>query len=121
MGFIGELVESALGKQIKDVAACRLLVDVDRLLKRGKPVSVLWVMDTVADPIFQFWRLADKKILILGTNVVFTGISNMKKSFPLWNDLKDFEGGKFGDIYLLTYDPGLNVGVKPSQRGMYFK
>lgn len=83
----------------------------------NKHVKVLWIRAS-KDPVNLFWRAVKYGCFTDVAYVIFTDID---KSQPAWRDLKEYEGCMFGSIYLLVYDAETNVGVKPSQRGLFNK
>lgn len=113
---IQALVTNALDKSIRDLVTVVNEEDVDKILNGDdSDISVVWISSYVEDPVFVFWQLAQANKLSEKAHIIFTNIDSGK---PYWSDLEVYDGGKFGSMYLLTYDANTNVGVKPSQRGI---
>jgi len=118
VNLVLELVNVALGKKrskLKKVTDKNH--DVFLIEHKGKPIEILWVRNC-ADPVFTFWSMLKHDMLTPNANVIFTDVNT---TAPSWRDLEAYEGCMFGSIYVLTFDAGTNVGIKPSQRGLFNK
>jgi hypothetical protein len=113
--LVVSLVESALGLSRNMIHAVESDTEIDKLIGCKAKPHVLWIRNR-EDQIYQFWRLRKEGALADGCWVIFTGINETN---PLYRDLDDYVGGKFGSIYVFRYEALTRVGVKPSQRGMY--
>jgi hypothetical protein len=112
------LVEIALGIDVSVIRTAESDTEINNLVRvdENRKPKVIWLRNR-EDAIYQFWLLRDKGVLADKSWIIFTGIEDS----PLWRDLSEYEGGKFGSMYVLHYDSSTNVGVKPSQRGIYMR
>lgn len=69
------------------------------------------------DVLFSFWKKVKDKTLPDKCVVVFI---NCHKD-QLWEDLSVYPGVRIGTGYVLLFDTITNPGVKPSQRGLFFR
>lgn len=114
--LVVSLVELALGLKRTDVYAAETDTEINHLLSVKTKPKVIWFRGR-EDALYQFWLLRDKEALADNCWIIFTGIAET----PLWRDLEEYVGGRMGSVYVLHYDSGTNVGVKPSQRGLYMR
>jgi len=111
----------ALDKKVEDIVWLHEEGDVGHCIdgvhgwtERGE-IEVAWIGPDTLDPVQCFWRLVKAGKFARKAYVLFTEIDG---TLPCWADLSDYEGGKFGSIYLLAFDADTIVGVKPSQKGV---
>lgn len=117
LNLLEGLVESCLGKSVDDMIIVASDEEFEELLEsKAQDIQVVWIGSEVSDPVFCLWKLAKENMLARKAHFIYT---NIDVASPHWADLKDFEGGMFGSLYLVTYDAATNPGVKPSQRGIF--
>ena len=112
------LVEIALGMDVSVIRTAESDTEINNLVRvdENRKPKVIWLRNR-EDAIYQFWLLRDKGVLADKSWIIFTGIEDS----PLWRDLSEYEGGRIGSMYVLHYDSSTNVGVKPSQKGLYMR
>ena len=112
------LVESALGLSRKMIYTAETDTEFNRLIELKSKPKVIWIRRRVErDQLYQFWMLKKLGALPEECWVIFTGIDET----PLWVDLREYPGGRFGSIFVIRYDGRTQVGVKPSQRGIFMQ
>ena len=104
----------ALDKKVEDIVWLHVEGDVVHLIDGERDgIEVAWIGPDNLDPVLCFWRLVKARKFTQKAYVIFTEIDG---TLPCWVDLNDYEGGKFGSMYLLVFDADTIVGVKPSQK-----
>ena len=114
LSLVVSLVESALGLSRNMIRAVETDTEIRQLASVKSKPRVLWIRRR-EDQLFQFWWLRKEGALADDCWIVFTGIEDN----PLWVDLKDYQGGRIGSIFMIHYNGMTRVGVKPSQKGLY--
>jgi hypothetical protein len=108
------LVEVALGFKRRQIYAAETDPELNALITMVTKPKVIWFRSR-EDQLFQFWRLRKEGAFDPDCWMIFTGVVDT----PLWRDLSDYVGGRFGSIYIMRYNGTTKVGVRPSQRGIY--
>ena len=113
--LVVSLVESALGLSRKMIYAVETDTEINTLIELKSKPKVIWLRRR-EDQLQKFWHLRKEGAFPDECWIIFTGIN---EGSPLWRDLEDYVGGRFGSVYLMKYDGMTRVGVKPSQGGIY--
>lgn len=105
-----------LDKKVEDIVWLHVEGDVVHCINGKRDgIEIVWIGPDTLDPVHCFWRLVKAGKLARRAYIIFTKIN---ETLPCWADLNDYEGGKFGSMYLLVFDADTIVGVKPSQKGV---
>lgn len=116
LSVVANIVTNVLGKACKDLTIVSNEEDVDSMIKSKEKTDLVWFMNQ-SEPVYQFWRLCLGGCLKPTAHIIFTDI----KDRPMWNDLRIYNGCKFGSAYFMIYSDSTKPVICPSQKGMLMK